>query len=250
MRLRPQLDARRLSLEFETEHELLSFVDSAKGQGAFLLEMTEAPRPFVAYTVVLTLGSAVEHSMEASVVQVFEAAEGVSAAFEISPLPRIWEGELKRKLARAAGPEGDHSEMTGTPPIVRIREMNVQQRMRLAARADRVERAILLRDASPQVLLGLVTNPRIGADDIVQILRNPQVSTGVIEHISRERRWLSNPEIQKAIVRSPKTPSPIALRLVDLLPTEELRRLAKIQSGVRENLRKAALRVYLKRGAR
>lgn len=247
MQLRSQLDARRLTLEFETERELLCFVDSAQEQGAFLLEMAKAPRSLVGYTVVLTLGSAVEHSMEASVVQVFEAADGVSVAFEIGPLPRTWETELKRKLALAAEPGGDHSEMTGTPPIVRIRKMNVRQRMHLATRADRVERAILLRDGSPQVLLGLVTNPRIAADDIVQILRNPQVSPGVIERISRERRWLANPEIQKALVRSPKTPSPIALRLMDSLPTEELRRVAKMQSGLRENLRKAALRVYLKR---
>ena len=60
------------------------------------------------------------------------SADGVSVAFEIGPLPKTWETGLKRKLARAAELGGDHSEMTGTPPIVRIRKMNVRQRIHLA----------------------------------------------------------------------------------------------------------------------
>ena len=190
-------------------------------------------------------GTGVE--LEATVVQLFAAADPPSAAFQLAQLTKSRELELERWLQRAASPETDSSEMTGIPPIVRIRRMNVRERMHLAAKAGRAERAALLRDSSPQVLMRLITNPRIGADDIVEIIRNPQVSAGVLDRITRETRWLANPEIQKALVRNPKTPSAVALRLVGGLPTEELRRLAKMQSGVREGLRKAALRAYLKR---
>ena len=249
MKIHPLPESASIELAFGNEAELRSFVESARSQGAFLLKLAELPRAFASYAIVLTLDPGFKTELKASVVQLFEEPN-TSAAFEVEPLPAGWEKEFERRLRRATNSEDDHSEMTGRPPIVRIRRLNVRERMQLATKADRIERAILLRDASPQVLMGLLTNPRVGSDDIIQIIRNPQVSPGVLDRLTRERRWLANPEIQKALVRNPKTPSPIALRLIESLPTEELRKLAKIQSGLRENLRKAALRVYLKRSRR
>ncbi len=245
-----RLERGRIELDFESEVELREFVAAARSQGAFLLELAALPAPFASYTILLRLETGFEAKLEGTVVQLFEEGDCPSAAFELTPLAQSWERDFELRLRRAAKTAEDRSEMTGVPPIVRIRRMNVRERMFLAAKADRTERAALLRDSSAQVLMGLITNPRVGADDIVQIIRNPQVSPGVLDRITRETRWLANPEIQKALVRNPKTPSPVAMRLVDGLPTEELRRLAKLQSGVREPLRKAALRAYLKRSAR
>jgi len=250
MQVNPQLESARIELAFDDDAELREFVAAAKAQGAFLLELTELPTPLASYTIALRLESGFETELAATVVQLFEAPGGGSAAFQIEALSRGWALEFERRLRQAREPAKDHSEMTGVPPIVRIRQMNVRERMHLATKADRTERATLLRDGSPQVLMGLLTNPRVGADDIVQIIRNPQASPGVLDRVSKENRWMANSEIQKALVRNPKTPAPIAIRLVDSLPTEELRKLAKIQSGLRENLRKAALRVYLKRNRR
>lgn len=246
MQVHAHLESTRIELAFDAESELREFVEAARAQGAFLLELDEPPAPLAEYTITLRLPPSFETELEATVVQLFDRPGGVSAAFQFEPLSRGWDLEFERRLRQTRQPE-DHSEMTGVPPIVRIRRMNVRERMHLASKADRAERVALLRDGSPQVLMGLLTNPRISAEDIIQIIRNPQASPGVLDRLSRERKWLTNPEVQKALVRNPKTPSPIALRLVDSLPTEELRKLAKIQSGMRENLRKAALRVYLKR---
>ncbi len=218
MEVHPHLESDRIDLAFEDDGKLRDFVDAARTQGAFLLELTALPTPLASYTIGLRLDSEFEAEFVATVVQLFEAPGGGSAAFQLEPLSRGWTLEFERRLRQAREPEKDHSEMTGVPPIVRIRRMNVRERMHLATKADRTERAALLRDGSPQVLTGLLTNPRIGAE--------------------------------KALVRNPKTPAPIALRLVGSLPTEELRKLAKIQSGLREELRKAALRVYLKRSQR
>jgi hypothetical protein len=228
MEVQSHLESKRIELRFENEAEMREFVEAARSQGAFLLEFEELPAAFAEYTILLRLDPGFEAKLEASVVQLFADASPPSAAFQLPPLPRSWEHDFERRLRRATKPAEDRSEMTGVPPIVRIRQMNVRERMLLAGKADRIERAVLLRDSSAQVLLGPVTNPRVGTHDIVQLLRNPPV----------------------ALVRNPKTPAPIAMRLVDGLPTEELRRLAKLQSGVREPLRKAALRAYLKRSRR
>jgi len=268
----------RFVLTFPDEPALRLFVDETKRQGAFLLGAAERPEQFARYTITLALAPGFEHNLRASVVQVFEASGGISVAFEVEGLSQAWEYELDRKLradtedsgedsAEAETPEAepskelsgkqekesepkDTTERTGTSPIYRIRRMNPRERMHLATKAGRVERTVLLRDSSPQVLMALVTNPRVGADDILQIIRNPQASAGVLDRITREPRWLANSEIQKALVRNPKTPSTIVIRLIETLPTEELRQLAKMQTGLKEPLRKAALRVYLKRTSR
>ena len=72
------------------------------------------------------------------------------------------DGEAKPGSAgrapKAAG--GASGEMLGASPAFRIRAMNVSEKMRLASRATLTERQILLRDGSPQVLMGLLANPR------------------------------------------------------------------------------------------
>ena len=57
-------------------------------------------------------------------------------------------------------------------------------------------------------------------------------------------------EILACVAKNPKTAVPFATRLIDKLRTSDLRVMAKMQSGMREVLRKAALREYLRRTSR
>ncbi len=96
--------------------------------------------------------------------------------------------------------------------------------------------------------MALLSNPRIEPKEVLQIAKNPQASSGVLQRIAQDRRFSGNHEIQLALVKNPKTPSPIATRMIEVLRTSDLRDLAKSQS-LRENIRKAALRVYLRRSS-
>ena len=144
------------------------------------------------------------------------------------------------------GMESDTSETRGRSAIFEIKRLNPSERMRLAARAGRPERQILLRDSSPQVLMQLLANPWIETKEVVEIVKNPQAASGVLQRVAQDRRFSSNYEIQVALVKNPRTPSPVAIRLLELLRTPDLRQLAKSQN-LRENVRKAALRIVLKR---
>ena len=134
----------------------------------------------------------------------------------------------------------------GASPIFRIRSMNVSERIRLAAKASRTERQILLRDTSPQVLLSLLNNPRLDGEEVLQIVRSTHASGGVLQRIAEDRRWNQNAEVRASVVRNPKTPTPLAIRLLDTLRTPDLQVLAR-HSGARETLRRAALKIYLGR---
>ena len=81
---------------------------------------------------------------------------------------------------------------------------------------------------------------------MIELIKNPQTSGGLLQRVANDQRWSGNYEVQLALVKNPQTPSPVALRMIDLMRTSDLRFLAKSQA-LRENVRKAALRVYLKR---
>jgi hypothetical protein len=49
----------------------------------------------------------------------------------------------------------------------------------------------------------------------------------VLQRIAQDRRFSGNYEIQLALVKNPKTPSPIATRIIELLRTSDLRDLAR-----------------------
>ena len=124
--------------------------------------------------------------------------------------------------------------------------MNVSERMRLASKAGRVERQVLLRDHSAQVLMGLLNNPRIEDKDILALVKSTHANGAIMERVARNRRWASNLEVKTAIVRNAKTPTPLAIRLIEGLRTPDLGALAKAGS-TKEGVRRAALSLYLKR---
>lgn len=143
--------------------------------------------------------------------------------------------------------EGAAGEMMGTSPIHRINAMNPRQRARLAQRAGRTERQILLRDKSPLVLESLLNNPRIDSEEVLRIARSSRVVAPTLQRIANDSRWNSNQEILAVIARHPKTPSVFAIRLLPSLRTPDLKTMAKMSSGLREMVRKAALREYMQR---
>jgi hypothetical protein len=130
--------------------------------------------------------------------------------------------------------------------VVRLKRLNVTEKMLLAPKAERWERQVLLRDSSAQVLLALLNNPRMEDRELLELLKSVHVTSGLLQRVAKDRRWSTNYEVQVAIVRNPKTPTPLIMRLIDGLRTKDLQVLAK-SSHVRESVRKAALKVYEKR---
>lgn len=141
------------------------------------------------------------------------------------------------------------SESQGVSPMFELKKMNPTQKALLATKATRQQRQILLRDPNPQVLLSLLAHPRIEVKEVLQLVKNPQAPSGLLQRIAADKRFSGNYEIQVGLVRNPKTPTPVAIRLVDLLRPNDLREMAK-SKAIREELRKVILRVHLRRNQR
>ena len=128
----------------------------------------------------------------------------------------------------------------------RIRAMPFPEKIILAAKADRSERAVLIQDNDPQLLYYLLKNPRITTEEVLRIARMTSISAAVADQISKMAQWSSNQEIRSAIVNNPRTPTPLALKLLPTLPEPEIRHIAK-STGVSQALKQAALRIVVSR---
>ncbi len=246
----------RLVLAFVDIEAVTAFLESAKSQEGFLAQL---PGEAAALgrgrelTVALEAAGGFEMSFHASVLHVFGpvGSDGeVTAALQRTDWGPAKDAEARRKLEAARGDtadgDGAQGESLGASPIFRIQKMTPPEKARLARKANRTERQILLRETSPQVTMALLTNPHLEADDVVQIVKSPYTPGGVLKRVAGDRRWLSSPDVRQALVRNPQTPTPLAIRILPGLPTPVLQALARTGEA-REDLRKAALKLYLKR---
>jgi hypothetical protein len=202
---------------------------------------------FTKVAVEVRLYTATRMALQAEVAQAFPLRSGSwNTAFLTEETPRL-HSEKEPERPTVEEETADEGETRGVAPIYRIQQMNPNEKARLAARAGRQERQILLRDSSPLVLQSLMSNPRIESKDILRIVKSTHANAGLLKRIAEDARWGKNQEILAHVARNPKTPPPLATRLMDRLRTSDLRMMGKMSSGLREDVRRAALREYLRR---
>ncbi len=247
MKAELKADDSAIALAFEDLPEAETFFAEVEKQQGLFLQLERQLKQFQRLEVTATAGGCFRFRFAAEAVQVFPAGERFGTAFQLADWTPLKDKELRRKLKAGDSDEGE-GEM-GTSPIFRIRQMDPNKRFRLAVKASRPERQILIRDNSPQVLLGLLAHPRIEDREVKAIVDSAFSTGAIMQRVASNRKWMRNAEIQLAVVKSPKTPPPLAIKLLPTLRTSDLRVLAK-GSLSRETIRRAALSTYLQRTGR
>ena len=246
--------AARLTLGFADRSAVTALIEPARQQGFLLLALDEkASKPFLPHQIELTCDDGFAFSFEARPVQFFEKGPVWETAWQLDPWTADQESAFRKALDAPVGAKdpakqevADEGEVRGASPTFRIKNMDPNERARLAMSAGRTERQLLRRDRAPQVLLNLLSNPRVEAEDVLAVVKSPSANAGLLDRVAKDRRWSQNAEIRVAIARNPKTPSPTVIKLLPSLRTEDLRQMAKV-GALRENVRREALRVYMKR---
>lgn len=246
-------DAGRLILRFDGLEEVEPYVEAARSQNGFLVGLASKLPRGRELAVTLAGPGGFELELAAAALHVFASEAGeYNTAFELRSWSTAKEVELRHKLSEAAAldgsghDEGAGGETLGASPMFRIQKMTPPEKVRLALKAGRTERQILLRETSPQVMMALLNNPHVESDDVLQIVKSAYTPSSVLKRVAQDRRWSSNGDIRLAVVRNPQTPTPLAVHLLTALPTSALKVLAR-GSEAREDLRQAALKIYLKR---
>lgn len=122
----------------------------------------------------------------------------------------------------------------------RMRSLSQTEKLMLASKADRSERALLLQDNDPRVLLSLLRNPRVTVDEVVRIAKSSFINFQIVDVIMKTGQWMSNLDVRTGLIHNPKTPQAFALRILPTLPESEIRNIAR--SGTNMALKQAALR--------
>jgi hypothetical protein len=139
-------------------------------------------------------------------------------------------------------PEPDAPEASeGSAPATRARpvDASLARKVQQALHGDKNQRTALLREHNKMIHGYVVRNPQIQLDEVVAIARMTTVSADVLSFIAGRREWAERPEVAAALVRNPRTPIPLAIRMLDHVQPAELRQMAKQQS-LREPIQRAA----------
>jgi hypothetical protein len=151
-------------------------------------------------------------------------------------------GEVDRVLAETEA-EGEVDEQTKLNEG-QIRAFPVAVRMKLARGASRTVRGILLKDPNPQVAVSVLQGAAVTEMEAEQISSNRHVCDEVLTEVSRRREWVRKYTIVHNLVKNPKTPAGIAIKLLSRLSVRDLGRL-RTDRNVADAVRQTAIRMHL-----
>ena len=124
--------------------------------------------------------------------------------------------------------------------------MTVLERMKLAMRGTREQRAALVRDPNKMVSVAVLSSPKVTEPEIESFAKMTTVAEEVLRVIGSNRVWTRNYGVILGLARNPKTPTGIALNFVQRLNERDMKQIASdrnvpepVRLAVRKFLTKA-----------
>lgn len=122
----------------------------------------------------------------------------------------------------------DDEEEAGAESFLKtLQKMKMIEKMRLATTGDREVRNYLIRDPSRLIQMAVISNPRISDTEVVAIANSKSVEEEVLRRIANSREWMKIYQVRSALAKNPKTPLPIALKLVQTLMAQDLKLISR-----------------------
>ena len=219
------------TVSFESEEELREEHRVNLAHGALRLPTAETVALHT--TLLITLRGPWGGEAFARATAVAMLPDGIALSIDGNP-----EEQLGRLLARSEAEEETSEKQQNTWD--RIRSLSQMEKLLLAVKAERSERALLLQDNDPRVLLSLLRNPRLTVDEVARIAKSSFLNFQVADVIVKTTQWMSSLDVRLALIRNPKTPPAYAMQILPTLPDAEIRSIAR--AGTNMALKQAALR--------
>jgi hypothetical protein len=133
-------------------------------------------------------------------------------------------GLTEREPDHASGEEPSTEQSVST--VQRIAAMGIAQRMSLAMKGTREERAVLVRDPNKIVSVAVLSSPKITETEIEAIAKMANVSDEILRIIGSTRAWVKNYNVALALTKNPKTPVALSMNLLSRLNDRDMRMLS------------------------
>ena len=104
--------------------------------------------------------------------------------------------------------------------------MTVAQRIGLAMKGSREERAILIRDPNKLVSVAVLSSPKMSEPEVESIAKMASISEEILRIIANTRGWMKRYGIVVALARNPKTPVAISMNLLSRLTEKDVRAIS------------------------
>ena len=177
-----------------------------------------------------------------------EVAEAASALLRtLSPDVQEAEGGGAKGEGKETGEgeggsgKGEREEDDDRTALQKIAAMSPAQRLALAMKGTREERAILVRDPNRIVAVAVLSSPKISEAEVESIAKMANVQEEILRIIGHTRAWLKKYAIVSALTKNPKTPLGVSLNLLPRLLEREVKALST-DRNIPETLRLAARR--------
>lgn len=217
-------------------------------QVALLVLLAQDPDPEISLTTETTLARLPLEPLRAflaradvpSEIRRFFAARGIepgeSAAGGEPDAPLL--DTLTELPEGGTGAEEDagHKQLSSLP---------ILDRMKLAIKGTREQRATLIRDANKMVAAAVLSSPKLTDAEVEAFTRMGNVSEDVLRAIGVNRSWTKNYGVLVGLCRNPKTPPGVSMTLVHRVNERDLKMLA-IDRNIHEALRLAARKIVTK----
>ncbi len=162
-----------------------------------------------------------------------------SPLVDASPEPEHVIGDAAAAGVSGTGDAGSEEVSAGV--LQRISQMTVPQRLSLAMKGTREERAILIRDSNKLISLAVLSSPKLTETEVESFARMTSLSEEIPRTIAGTRAWAKSYAICVALVKNSKTPVAISMNLLSRLNDKDLRSIAN-DRNVPEILRSTARR--------
>jgi hypothetical protein len=221
--------------EFESEDELRAEHRTNLSQGGLRLSTSETVPLHSTLLVTLRGPGGGEAVVRATVVALLP--DGLALAID-----GYADEHLERLLPKSAAENEETEDTAEKRQNVwdRMRGLSQMEKLLLAVKADRTERALLLQDNDPRVLLSLLRNPRLTVDEVARIAKSSFLNFQIADVIMKAGQWMSSLDVRLGLIHNPKTPPAFSLRILPTLPDAEVRAIAR--AGTNMALKTAALR--------
>jgi hypothetical protein len=131
------------------------------------------------------------------------------------------------------------------PGRVPLSSMTIPQRLKVAMKGSREQRAVLVRDPNRMIAAAVLSSPKLSPSEVEVFARMSNVSEEVLRTISMNRSWMRRLAVASALVKNPKTPTAISLHLLPRMNQRDVKNLA-IDRNVPESLRLNAKKMMQK----
>jgi len=136
-------------------------------------------------------------------------------------------GELLQEASGAAAAAPAPEQPQARSLYAEILTMGVPEKIKLALRGNKSARGLLINDPNKIIRRLVLQNPRITDGEIAALARNKSTDDELIRMIGLRSDWMRFYAVRYGLVTNPRTPLPMALKLLPTLSQRDIGALAR-----------------------